>query len=103
MSELRQRPGKGEEKAADKGADAERRVEYIKVASESAPEAVRPYIVKAAPVVVAIWVKSVFTTRSSSPQQCFPHMFKFNNLILIFIIIIHYHFKFYFIIIIGFW
>jgi hypothetical protein len=88
MSELRQRPGKGEEKAADKEADAERRVEYIKVASESAPEAVRPYIVKAAPVVVAIWVKSVFTTRSSSPhQQCFPHI-SFKPLLLLLLLFV---------------
>lgn len=54
-SELRQRPGKGE-KASEP--DAERRVEYIKTASESAPEAVRPYIVKAAPAVVAVWVST---------------------------------------------
>jgi hypothetical protein len=44
-SEMRQRPGKGEKN--------ERRVEFIRAASEAAPEVVRPYIIKAAPTMVA--------------------------------------------------
>mmetsp|Transcript_49469 Transcript_49469/g.112282 ORF Transcript_49469/g.112282 Transcript_49469/m.112282 type:complete len:340 (+) Transcript_49469:186-1205(+) len=48
MSEgLRQRPGKGDE---DK-----RREELIKAASQSAPEIARPYIAKAAPLIVTVW------------------------------------------------
>eukprot|EP00615_Pteridomonas_danica_P010677 CAMPEP_0114340218 /NCGR_PEP_ID=MMETSP0101-20121206/8236_1 /TAXON_ID=38822 ORGANISM="Pteridomonas danica, Strain PT" /NCGR_SAMPLE_ID=MMETSP0101 /ASSEMBLY_ACC=CAM_ASM_000211 /LENGTH=351 /DNA_ID=CAMNT_0001473419 /DNA_START=61 /DNA_END=1116 /DNA_ORIENTATION=- len=50
-SELRQRPGKGENKEEKD----ERRVEFIKAAGTSAPEAVRPYINKVAPAVVAAW------------------------------------------------